>query len=83
MMILLNQLLNILWPLFLMFGAAFGINYVQKVKAQKRRNALNELDLTAKKIDFANHTKPIAKLLADSNSSHAVGPTSGNDDSEE
>ncbi len=63
----------------------YGGLWIKKVFAQSKRNTLNEIDLSAKKISLDNAAKPLDQLVSDSNTSHGtgkdevVGPT-GNDD---
>lgn len=46
--------------------------FLRKVFSQKRKNSLNELDLSASKINFENSTKPLDQLVTESNKSHAA-----------
>lgn len=49
----------------------FGL-WVKKVYSQKQRNEIDEIDLSAKKISFENHSKPVDDLVSESNKSHGA-----------
>lgn len=46
--------------------------WIKKVFEQKRKNTLNEIDLSAKKISLDNQSKPIDALVSESNSKHSA-----------
>jgi hypothetical protein len=61
----------------------YGGLWIRKVFAQSKRNTLNEIDLSAKKISLENQSKPIDQLVSDSNKSHGADEMvkpSGSDD---
>ena len=51
---------------------SYGAVWIKKVFDQKRRNTLNEIDLSAKKINLDNSSKPLDALVSNSNASHGV-----------
>lgn len=53
------------------FALYFGV-WIKGVYKQKQRNDINEIDLSAKKIDFDTHNAPIADLVSESNKSHGA-----------
>ncbi len=70
-------------PALGVLGVLFGGAWVKSVFDQKKRNEVNEIDLSFKKIDLDAHTKPIDGLVSDSNKSHGasgMGQQSGDDD---
>ncbi len=57
----------------------YGGFWVKRIFDQKRKNTVDEIDLSFKKIDLDTHSQPIDDLVADSNKSHGVvkGPRDG------
>lgn len=49
-----------------------GVLWYLKLQREKRVNALESIDLAALKINLNNQSKPIDKLVSDSNKSHAA-----------
>jgi hypothetical protein len=82
-----NQVIDALKAVFgaLVFGGVvlFGA-WVKKVFDQKKRNEVNEVDLTLKKINLDVHSKPLDNLVDESNKSHGahgvVNPTGSDDE---
>lgn len=52
--------------------ALYGGIWIKRVFDQKKRNAVNEIDLSFKKINLENQSKPIDDLVAESNKSHGA-----------
>ncbi len=74
-MILLSQLQEYakgLGSAILFLVAMYGWIWIKKVFDQKKRNAINEIDLTNKKINLENQSKPIDQLVSESNKSHGA-----------
>lgn len=56
----------------LLLVVMYGGLWIKKVFEQKRKNTLNEIDLSAKKISLDNQSKPIDALVSESNSKHGI-----------
>lgn len=68
----LDQILQALIGALGFLGALYGFLFFKGVREQQKRNVINEIDLSAKKISLDVHSKPIDDLVSESNKSHGA-----------
>lgn len=74
-MILISQLTKILEGVIPALGLGLAVYvgiWFKRVQAQSKRNKVNEIDLSLKKITVDTHSKPLDELVSQSNSRHGA-----------
>jgi hypothetical protein len=77
---MISQVIEVLKGIVPAIGVAlalYGGVWIKRIFDQKKRNAVNEIDLSFKKIDLDTHSQPLTDTVAESNKSHGAGVVKG------